>query len=604
MLDTKSMEALASKQISSNQAENIILDYESYFKNSMEYCMSIENLYKNIKITEDKFIATIKLAKDEYKMSQEDTKITVKKSFGLKIKEFFTKIWTFIVSIFEKILLMVVNLVKSLIVFIQKKRLAGQVIIKKCDEVIRDISNNSANSALDSIIQDMYKYRLKSVGKEPTDTKHWEWYHNRINGKAIEEFMAAQKVYLNNRKSVFNLDFLEEILRDNINEHISLSPSTNLTAGSATSDQKLDWLFTQIQALTNQAIMGAEVPDASGGLSRSGYLDSWIERILYGSLEDGVKDPAIMINLADISSLKSFCNAITYGKISPTVPFADIRVLDFLGITEEKVNTSRPYVVQTLLTAINDYKNDYVKVCGPNGYIESLEKVIKGFKDLAKKDSDKIKTIRKYVFDQLDLIQKGANNYDPNDVKDNEVTVRNNVLHGRLKQFTNIINRVNNVKAKFVTLRQYMIGNLITMISTEEYVIRVLCKCIDKNKLDDADFSSNEFTKVDTGINDTANASGKDISQYIEEGDESLNLETFSNIMDKIDAKLDEVTDSLASKVSAKLDNLTEKANAVADKLPFGKGDKDEDDEYEDSSWDDESSSDDEDDYSFDSDDF
>ena len=117
MTDLHSIEKLRREELSDNEKQKIFnLSYESYFGESVENLLKCDSLDKDIfKVTTD-YETTAKMLKGKYANSTEaEEQDEMKISFGANVKLWFTKVWAFIVSIFQNITYSIVNIIKALI---------------------------------------------------------------------------------------------------------------------------------------------------------------------------------------------------------------------------------------------------------------------------------------------------------------------------------------------------------------------------------------------------------------------------------------------------------------------------------------------------------
>ena len=117
--------------LAQQNTEVVNLSFESYLKDSVECFNAISTVNKEIERTRESFTNEIKIIKESFSIrSTEDEKTQDKKNFGVKIKEFFLKIWGFLVKVFRTISDIVISLIKSIMIFVQKKRLQMNSIFK------------------------------------------------------------------------------------------------------------------------------------------------------------------------------------------------------------------------------------------------------------------------------------------------------------------------------------------------------------------------------------------------------------------------------------------------------------------------------------------
>ena len=135
-MDLRSTENLYRDQLNSNDTDNIMkLSFGTYFKESIKELQSLERLDDKIYDIDLNYSNTLRLLKSKYAQSREDngdnaeeTK-EIKSRFGVNVKNWFIRVWAVIVSFFTRLFSMIVNLIKSLILFIQKKRVMKNVYV-------------------------------------------------------------------------------------------------------------------------------------------------------------------------------------------------------------------------------------------------------------------------------------------------------------------------------------------------------------------------------------------------------------------------------------------------------------------------------------------
>lgn len=581
----------------SNNQEVVKLDFVEYLSKSFEYMHSCEKLQNDILAEDNKLYTALNILKKQYAEARENTTTIKVKSpnktkseFSKKIKTFFAKVWAAIVSLFEKIVLIVQSLIKSLIIFIQKKRVSFSVLIKHCDELTGKVNNSFADIDPNFYKEMINKLKDKKIRTFDTENQkfiaNFDVIHQQLNNIRLEKFIKNNKVVLNNKKSIFNTNLLKEILRLNINVKMSLYKDEleNLSSHEVVDssiDDKLKHMEDEINALTTQAILSAEVGDMSNGLSTVGYTHSWDMKAHTGDILNRE-----FFDLSEGNNVKVIANSLTYGLSVPFVRFTSVNAFEFLGFIESDLTQRSDFVKHKFLDIISQCKNDFAKICGTGGYIETISSILKSYNAIAKNDSANIKEIKKYIDDQMNLLQEES---------------ENNVFSGRLKRFTSIISKVNNVKTKFILLRQTLLSNLMRMVSIEDTALKMLVTndtLVEEGevKLDKMinDFGWKEVEDGQSEIND--------YRDLLEEGDESLGekvKEKVNNTIDKVDKHLTNVTgpklkdkiENADAKIDEKLDNLQNSASETIDKVSdyllnkvpnFGGEEESEDDESSD----------------------
>jgi len=608
-----SMEALAYDQIRNKNSDSVILDYTSYFADAYKCMKSIEvmnaGVYEQLRSV-NKLQAIYKNNMIHSREDETEDLLAKNKSFGSKVKMFFAKIWAAIVSVFQRIVLTVVSLIKTLIIYIQKKRLSNQVVIKKCKDVLAKIGANNANAALNELFVSLAKTKVRVFDIDPDnrhETADYLTVHNAINNPSLKTFIKWNAEYDGNQKSIFNLENLEQATNYNVYFRHKFESDLDKIGTFEGCFDKND-LFMRfeidVNSLATQAILGLHLKDKTSGASFSGVTDTF-NAMIYGNAINGKNDNDAYIDLSESGNIKKFANYITYGTESDKAKYTSIPIREYLDLGDENgPDANRPYILNTIVQAVKMYENDFALVCGKSGYLESIESAITKFKNIAAKDAAISKKIKDFVDSTLKSIEAGI--VEQNHIK--TLTDPNNgyydnkfyVLQGELKRFTRIIAKINTVKAKFIALRQYVIGNIISMLSSEESVVRCVGKCVDKNHYDQIDLSIDKNNSVDTGIKDLEITDDDD--DLYTEGDEDLHdginaiddkitekMQPVGGAIENIDKKADTVIDAVHDKFDSDIDKIANFLSGVAVQSP--------DDSDEDNYDNDE-------DYSYDNDDF
>ena len=200
----------------------VSLSYDSYLETA-------EKAFKNVKTTEvlilneyDTFTTTMKLQKEQYAtMSSEDNegKASLKENFIKNIKTMFLKIWEFIVDVFSKLCEIVISLIKSLIIFIQKKRIQSANIIKSINE--KGIIGYNVNNG--KIFEKILSDDLVSINSitDLTDPNSFVANHigifSKLTSKNLKTFVELP-ILVKNNESIFNVDSLNKYLLTEVNK--------------------------------------------------------------------------------------------------------------------------------------------------------------------------------------------------------------------------------------------------------------------------------------------------------------------------------------------------------------------------------------------------
>jgi len=485
MTDLHSIERLRREELSENEKQKIFnLSYESYFGESVENLLKCETLDEDIMKATADYETTGKLLKTKYASSMEaDDQNELKLSFGANIKLWFTKVWSFIVSVFQNITYSIVNMIKALILYIQKKRVTSQSIYKAINDQYFSVSagmHTHADDRFGTLSKDTKYYSVKTKdvdnsGKGLTFSD----IHARLNDAGLHWFIFDNKIILQNKKSLFNLSTLQQYAKSDL--------------AKEGSEESLAALEANVDALTAQGIIGGEV---------SANFNANMNR--YSSLLTNGNKPKVVADL------------ITYG--SSSVSNISIPTIEFLGLN----GNSSASVTKILRMYLDDSK----KIIGKGGYIDVLTEILKKYKDIAANDAKIVKEISAYITSQMTTFADNPN------------------VMSKYKRFTNMMVNIKSVKTKFVALRQGIIGNLLTMYSIMDQGVNQLIGVSDTlepinngttNKLQtgqkmvivtdtgSVNKNRNNVAKQATGLDgDVISDITKPVEDLYEEGDESL----------------------------------------------------------------------------------
>lgn len=422
MEDIKSMERFQRENLSNNEKQTIFnLDYDSYFNMSVENLLECDSLSKDIfKVTID-YETTAKLLKNQFINSTEaDDNDDLKVSFGANIKQWFVKVWATIISIFQNITYSIINMIKALILYIQKKRTINQSMYKLINDTYFNVSNGFHTTAADrftTLANEKNKFFITTKDTDNTSQGlTFSDIHARINDSNLHSFIYDTKIILKNKKSLFNLDTLKTFAK------------TDLAKES--SEESLSMLEANVKLLAAQGIIAGEV---SANVNTN--MNKYIELVKVGNKP------------------KHIANLLTYG--SSNVTNVKIPTIEFLGLS----GNSSVAVTKLLRMYLDDSK----KIIGNGGYIDVIVEVLKKYKEVAANEAKTIKEISNYISSQLPI-------YDSN-----------KEILGKFKRFTNMIVSIKTVKVKFIALRQGLIGNLLTMYSIMDNSIKQLLTASDSN---------------------------------------------------------------------------------------------------------------------------
>jgi hypothetical protein len=410
--------------INDTESSFVSLSYESYLHDTLDSFKAIKTTENYIYSENETFEKSIKIIKSQYNtLSSEEDKTPFKTRFIETIKNWFTKIWIFICDIFSKIYEITISLVKSLIIYIQKKKLQAHSIIKLLEKQGLVGYNMSHNDIIKSILKK--NVQLKFIANpldngRPLETKdYWRYVNARLTTDDLKTFIN-NSVIIDNAKSVFSTTSLnkylnEELLKDDMSE-----------------DKKLTALEMATDELYADAVFSNEVdPQHSKNMN---------------ILKARFKEQLVAKDITGLS------HNIVFGM--PKYQLTDVSLVDYFGLTDnEQVN------LDELRGAFLLYVEDTKLVLGEKGYLNILQEVLKRYKERTKKDNENIKLMKTTVLNYMNNIGFG---------KDDER------IQNRCKRFTNIVLKVKNIKNHFIRLRQTMILDIITLFSFENQAWYIL----------------------------------------------------------------------------------------------------------------------------------
>lgn len=400
----------------SSESQFVSLAFKDYIMESIESFKSICDTEVKYRSLERKFEDDIYTIKQAYKMrSTESEGAEIKVKFGSKIKAFFIKAWEFIVSIFERICEIIVQLVKALIIFVQKKRIQMTSVFQLFEKHGGIIGyNNTHNNIIERALNEKLGVKtLVAPGKHATHSDIFAL----LNSQGLKSFVNA-KVLVNNTASVFSTAALTK--------YVGIMTKLGET-------DKIRIMEESVNELYKNGIFFNEVD--VGNTGDLGVLQKMItsepklrEAISSGKVDDvahfivtGTTTPTY-----DELTLSQYFNLRNSGKI-------DLKLLQRLFV---------------------EYYELSKKVVNPGGYIDSLESVIKQYSRKAHEDRKNIAALKKEVIEQ---IKKYSDDETP------EAKYKLDLYH----RFTRVVNKVKNVKLHFIRLRQTAIIDIMRLYSIE-----------------------------------------------------------------------------------------------------------------------------------------
>lgn len=405
---------LSKKDLSPEDMKNIAnLSFESYLQDSINAFKDLKSKDLEIERSGESLEDEIKLMKSQYqKLSRESVEATeIKEGFSTKVKNFFIKVWAMICDIFYKFAEIIVSLIKSLIIFIQKKRIQATSIINMMkDKGVLGLTADGRD-IYEVIQQNGYKIKTFDRGGanvNKTDYAKFMDVHDQLNNVVLKQFVKSA-IILKNKDSIFNIESLKKYFQQ------------DLIGTDNPDEQKLANLELAVNYLYSQAVFYGEVSP------------------------NHKKDTDLMARykaLLDNREINKVAHMMTYEQ--PSARFGDIALEDFFDVSVDDRQTK---FRQAWLAFCMDTK----LVLDKGGYIDTLEEVLKRYKDIAKVDAQNIKEINDYIKSQL------TNVTGTEDAK----------VEGKVKRFTNLMLNVKNIKNHFIRLRQTVILDVITLYSME-----------------------------------------------------------------------------------------------------------------------------------------
>ena len=463
---------LSKKDLSANDMKNIVnLSFESYLQDSIDAFKALRSKDLEIERSGESVDEEIRVIKAQYnQMSHESAEAgELKASFSSKVKNFFIKVWATICDIFYKFAEIVVNLIKSLIIFIQKKRLQATSIINLMkDKGINGLTADGRD-IYELIKQNGYNIKTFNLGGEnlpKSDGAKFNNIHARLNNVDLKQFVKSA-IILKNKDSIFNIESLEKYFKQ------------DLIGNENPDEQKLANLELAVNYLYSQAVFYGEV--SPNHKKESDLL---------------AKHKALLDN----REISKVAHSLTYG--APSVNFVNMPLDEFFAVTTDdrqtKFNKAWLY-----------YCQDTKLVLDKGGYIDTLEEVLKRYKEIAKADAQNIKAINEYIKAQLANL-----NGSEDEAK----------VEGKVKRFTNLVLNVKNIKNHFIRLRQTVILDVITLYSMENRAWYLATGKADvvNNASDDPERSLIQNDKNNNGARDITNFNIDKGEIKYRESDESL----------------------------------------------------------------------------------
>lgn len=446
-----STENLKTETLDRDTRDRILsLSYEKFFNDSVSTENEITVISKSIEDINKDYSTVAKALKEQYhSMSYEDeaTQEKTKVKFFANIKNWFIRIWAAIVTIFEKIVVVVQSIIKSLILYIKKHLLLKNSLYTKLSSDSKlAVAFNKPDDKMTKNIERVIngKVKIPSIAIE-NSSADWKTIYNTLKNTTLMDFMRT-KIVVDNKKSALNTERYETLL--NTIKAIDSAPTSEFTAES-----KLTVLSDNITEFTAESVLYGEA-DTDGKLSS-----------IYGEKSNS---QAYIIELLKNGNVKSAANQIVFNTASPER--VTMYLNDFLGIPE---NSSVQNALSQLREILADYEYLGNLVIGKGGYCEIMTEVLKRYAAVANNDSKHIKTIKNEIIKLMQTI-------DSSDGNGQKVT-------NRCKRFTNLIVRIQKIKNDFILLRQNVLGNVLTCYSTFDRALSAVINPINPKDLLDKD---------------------------------------------------------------------------------------------------------------------
>lgn len=400
----------------------VFMSHEVYMKDSIRAFESAHDANMQFFKLARNFETDILAIKQAYRMrSTESEGAEVKVKFGSKIKAHFLKAWEFIVTIFQKIIEMIVSLVKSLIIYVSKKRIQVTSVFKLFEKHGGITGyNNTHNNIIVNALTEKNILRTYTI-------KNQKITHSII-GKILSTKSTILSTFVNtkivgqNMKSVYNVAALKDLVKSITQEQ----------GDDNTEEMKLRQLETVVDALYTRGIMFNEVS------------------------EENANDPL----LAKIKEIPGANEALANRKVDV---LANLITFQSNEIRPDTLTLSDYFDVKggrdiwfSLRAAFKDYYEMSKAVVNPGGFIDTLEKVIKEYNKYAREDYKNITALKKEIVAE---IHKFAN----------EQTPEASRKMSNFNRFTRIVSKVKSIKLHFVRLRQSVIINILKIYGIENY---------------------------------------------------------------------------------------------------------------------------------------
>lgn len=417
--------------MTNNASDNLKVTYNTYLDESLECFNNISAYSKRINFTQENFTEELRFLKKAYRTrSTESDKEKDKLTFGQKIREFFLKMWGFFVKIFTMIADAVINLIKSIIIYISKRKLQRDALYK----LVHDNGVLNDKKVLDEInpkITNRAGKKLKVVAYGANILSHNEII-KRLRSTQIKRFVELPISY-DNKNSPQNIESLKKLFASIVAEK-----------QGDLNDASTNNLANLGQVIDNMYINGVLKNEMN--LPKEGYNKDIISKDYQDIFSiDNMGSYEEIVHEGKIDKL---ANLLVFG--TPEKKIKDVTLADYFGLTS----------TDDLKYAFKEYI-DISNVTFEN--IDKLETVLKEYHKQSKKDKKGIEEISKLIISE---INKYVNSNAP----------EANYKISKYNEYTKIVNKVRRMKTHFVRIRQSVIINLITLMNVEHKAWEILTK--------------------------------------------------------------------------------------------------------------------------------
>ena len=423
------------------ESEFVHLSFEEYALEAKRDFDEIRRLNKVLIKNDRSFENDIRMIKDAYaNRSMEDNGEEQKVAFGVRIKEFFLKLWKTICLIFERIAALVVNLIKSVIIYLKKKKLQSNLIFKKVESAGGVKAYNFRN---DDIIGKAFKKNatIKTIvpksnkGDKPTSmVGTHDYIIGTLNSKLLKSFMDI-KVNTDNTKSMYDFEILKQELVDKNRQT------------TQDKNEKLRNLEESIDDWYARAIFFNE-PNPTN------RMNNVFVKLFNTSTNSG------LINSMELAKRNIVPIAHRIATGSPYYGVGNMPISNYFGLS----GTDMSKDIHKLAIYFEEYYNISQLVVGNGGYIERLESTLKAYNASAKRDAKAVKQLRDSVMAYID----GQMTYGEATDKSSAKTF------DYFNRISNIVQKIKLMKAHFIQLRQVILMDIIQFYNVENTAWSIL----------------------------------------------------------------------------------------------------------------------------------